>query len=73
MSKLLLEGNSLKQDVAALTKRVERLEANLNRIVRQLEALGGRRGHGGHGGRSGVAAKDDAQGEDGDDIQCVVS
>ena len=68
MSKLLLEGNSLKQDVAALTKRVERLEANLNRIVRQLEALGGRSGH------SGAAAKDDALGgEDGDDIQCVVS
>jgi len=71
MSKLLLEGNSLKQDVAALTKRVERLEANLNRIVRQLEALGGRSGH---SGRSGAAAaKNDAQGEDGDDIQCVVS
>lgn len=70
MSKLLLEGNSLKQDVAVLTKRVERLEANLNRIVRQLEALGGRSGH---SGRSGAAAKDDAQGEDGDDIQCVVS
>lgn len=70
MSKLLLEGNSLKQDVAALTKRVERLETNLNRIVRQLEALGARSGH---GGRSGAAAKDDVQGEDGDDIQCVVS
>ena len=70
MSKLLLEGNSLKQDVAALTKRVERLEANLNRIVRQLEALGCRSGH---GARSGAAAKDDAQGEDGEDIQCVVS
>jgi len=70
MSKLLLEGNSLKQDVAALTKRVERLEANLNRIVRQLEALGGRSARSGH---SGAAAKDDAQDEDGDDIQCLVS
>lgn len=69
MSKLLLEGTSLKQDVAALTKRVERLEANLNRIVRQLEALGGRNGH------SGLAAavNDNAQGEEGDDIQCVLS
>lgn len=67
MSKLLLEGTSLKQDVAALTKRVERLEANLNRIVRQLEALGGRNGH------SGLAVNDNAQGEEGDDIQCVLS
>lgn len=70
MSKLLLEGDSLKQDVAALTKRVERLEANLSRIVRQLEAFGGRSGH--HSGLA-AAVNDNAQGEEGDDIQCVVS
>ncbi len=70
MSKLLLEGGSLKEDLAALTKRVERLETKLTLIVRQLER-----------GRQGVPASrvasrpggyHDEYGETSDDHQCVV-
>ena len=69
MSKLLLEGHSLKDDVEALTKRVERLETKLSRLVTQLESYAGRQG----GARPLASDACSEQDEESDDIQCAVS
>ena len=64
MSKLLLEGTSLKEEVNALKKRVERLELNLTRIVREIEKVSA---------TSIQVARSHEDGEGADDIQCLVS
>ena len=69
MSKLLLEGHSLKDDVEALTKRVERLETKLSRLVTQLESYAGRQG----GARPFASDACSEQDEESDDIPCAVS
>lgn len=66
---VLLENNSLKDKVAALQKKVVRLESELKRVHARLQTLEGRRG----APRQPAFPPDGQVVGEGEDVQCVVS
>ena len=66
---VLLENSSLKDKVAALQKKVVKLESELKRVHARLQTLEGRRGV----PRQPTFAPDGQVVGEGEDVQCVVS